>query len=166
MSKITETPVGNPGNSVTKIGSVIEFQVKNALAVGPKRGKYRKLQKNAYKSKLLKSLARQVKHLSEGVESDTRLVRFDENTQKYHLHFGIGRRCVRFENDVVPVDSVPEFDTADEAILGLTYLMRLTKEGEFDEVLDKKRTARQKHAAKMTQAKTQNSFVSPEAKAA
>jgi hypothetical protein len=161
MTKKYESPANG---HVLKIGSEynsIQFHFNSIVTNAPKRGAYRKLHNGAYKSKLLNALSDAAKRVSLGERPNKGIIRFNENAQVYELHFGIGRRCTRFENSCIPADKVPEFSSPHEALIMLRQLIEFTQEGVFDKALDEKLRQRQVHSQKMIRGKAVDSFVSP-----
>ncbi|KYP09973.1 MAG: hypothetical protein A0129_15575 [Limnobacter sp. CACIAM 66H1] len=141
-------------------GNLIQFRFNTVMMNAPKRGAYRKLHEGAYKSKLLNALSDAAKRVSLGEKPKKGIIRFNENTQAYELHFGIGRRCTRFENSCIPADRVPEFGSPHEVLVMLRELIELTQGGAFDQALDDKLHQRQAHSQKMIRGKAVDSFVS------
>jgi len=159
----THNDLSNSGQEL-KIGfegTSIQFFFNNVVTNAPKRGAYRKLQDGAYKSKLLNALSDAAKRVSLGERPRNGIIRFNENAQVYELHFGIGRRCTRFENPYIPADKVPEFGSPHEALCMLRQLIEFTQAGKFDRALDDKLHRRQAHSQKMIRGKAVDSFVHP-----
>lgn len=141
--------------------SSFQFDLKSILSEAPVRGAYRKLRSGAYKAKLLTALGEAAKRISLGEKPKKGIIRFNENAQVFELHFGIGRRCARFENEFIPTDRTPEFSEPHEVLLVLRWLVELTHRGVFDASLDSKLDERQKHSMKMIRGKAVDSYVSP-----